>query len=146
MYDDSLDPGPHSAGDPVAFRLMSNLMDIASAAGECAEAMRTDFECDTDATVAALRLVDRIKSHRRIVHDGRDESHRTADHSSERWASIHADILSEGFSIYARLREHSAVALGNAHSEPLSRLASKISLGFKLKALPLEHTKLGVAA
>ncbi|MCV9964762.1 hypothetical protein OIU34_22995 [Pararhizobium sp. BT-229] len=144
MHDDSLDPGPHSAGDPVSFRLMSNLMDIASAAGECAEAMRTDFECDTDATVAALRLVDRVKTHRRIVHDSCNESHGKGDHSRDRWASIHADVLSEGFSVYARLREYSAVTLGNAHSEPLTRLAAKISVGFKLKGLPLE--RVGLAA
>jgi hypothetical protein len=136
MYDNSLDPGPHSASDPLSFQLMSNLMDIASAAGECAEAMRTDFECDTDATVAALRLVDSIKRSRTVVHDSADESHRTWDHSREMWASIHANILSEGFSIYARLREYSAVTLGNGHSEPLARLAGKISQGFKLKALP----------
>ncbi|MCZ7860903.1 hypothetical protein O9X98_05755 [Agrobacterium salinitolerans] len=145
MHDDSLDPGPHSAGDPVSFRLMSNLMDIASAAGECAEAMRTDFECDTDATVAALRLVDNIKRHRRIVHDGGDESHRTWDHSREMWASIHAKILSEGFAIYSRLREHSAVTLGTSHSEPLARLATKISHGFKLKAMPTERGLLAAA-
>lgn len=144
MYDDSLDPGPHSAGDPVSFRLMVNLMDIASAAGECAEAMRTDFECDTAATVAALRLVDSVKTHRRVVHDSCNESHVTSDHSRDKWASIHADVLSEGFSVYVRLREHSAVALGSAHTEPLTRLAAKISLGFKLKGLPLERA--GLAA
>jgi hypothetical protein len=108
--------------------------------------MRTDFGCDTSATVAALQLVKEIKTRSSFVRAGRIESHRTSDHSLEMWAAIHADILSQGFLIYAQLREHSAVSLGSAYSQPLSRLASKISLGFKLKALSMGSPNLDVAA
>lgn len=34
------------------------------------------------------------------------------------------------------LTPRAMVTLGNSHSEPLARLAAKISHGFKLKALP----------
>ncbi|MBY3158393.1 hypothetical protein HFO56_39530 [Rhizobium laguerreae] len=116
---------------------MSNIIDIASAASECAEAMRSDVGCDTDATAAASRLVANVKMSRLLAKD-RDsgDSHRVCGHSVEEWVFYHADVLDEGFSIYARLREYSAVTLGNRHSEPLGRLARKISEGFKLKGLP----------
>jgi hypothetical protein len=142
MYDDRNDPGPHSSGDPVAFRLMTNMMDIASAAGECAAALRADFQCETDATVAAAHMVARLKLTRKLVHDSLDESHKTRDHSREKWADLHADTLANGFAIYAKLREHAAVTLGNSHSEPLARLASKITLGFRLKGLSIPFEKI----
>jgi hypothetical protein len=115
---------------------MSNIMDIALAAGECAEAMRSDFGCDTDATAAASRLVEQVKTSRLLANcSGSGDSHRTWDHSREDWAFKQAKILDDSFSIYARLREHSTVTLGNRHSGPLARLARKISEGFRLKGM-----------
>ncbi|MCS4089104.1 hypothetical protein [Rhizobium sp. BK176] len=136
MRDNNLNPGPFPGGDSVSFRLMSNIIDIALAVGECAEAMRSDFGCDTDATAAASRLVAEVRMSRLLAKDsGSDDSHRTSDHSREDWSFKQAKILGDGFSIYVRLREYSAVTLGNRHAEPLSRLARKISEGFRLNGL-----------
>jgi hypothetical protein len=127
----------------MSFRLMSNIIDIALAAGECAEAMRSDFGLDLEAAASATLLVERVKLFRRSVEDGRlDETHRTSGHTREEWAALHAEALAEGFAVYARLREISAVSLGNRHAEPLSRLALRISDGYRLKGLPQGIDKL----
>jgi hypothetical protein len=115
---------------------MSNIMDIALAAGECAEAMRSDIGRETDATAAASRLVAEVKLSGLMDKDsGSDESHMTSDHSREDWSFKQAKILDDGFAVYARLREYSAVTLGNRHSESLARLARRISEGFRLQGL-----------
>lgn len=143
MRDNDLNPYPFPGGDSMSFRLISNLMDIALAAGECAESMRSDFGRDLEATASETRLVERVELSRRSVEDGRvDETHRTSDHTREEWAARHAEILVEGFAVYAQLRECSTVALGNRHTDPLSRLARRISDGYRLKGLSTGVDKL----
>lgn len=118
MRDNDVKPRPSLGGDSMILRLMLNLVDIALAAGECAEAMRSDFGRDLEATASASRLIERVK----LSWSGEDarieETHRTSDHTREEWASWHAEVLVEAFAIYSHCasirRLRSATAIRNS--------------------------------
>lgn len=133
MRDTSNRPAPTSSGDHKSFRLLSNVLDIASALAEVAEALAADFGAHTEATLAALDFVSSVKREQVMrtgvdLQNGHDVGHRAASE----WIEYHSMFLAKGFEVYSQLRAHSRLAVGRSYIAPLARLGTRLSDGYRM--------------
>lgn len=118
-------------GDHASFIAASNILDLALAAGECGQALREDFGCDTDATKMAEEFVRNVHKAPTLWSDTGIERYTVANSSPREWASRHERFLEEAAHLLSLLTLNARVATGHAHLEPLARLRSKVEQGRK---------------
>jgi hypothetical protein len=116
-------------GDHVSFIAATNILDLALAAGECGQALREDFGCETQATMMANEFVRKVRDAPRMWSGVNETRYVVANSSAKEWKMRHEAIVEEAAGVFSLLALHSELATGVSHHEPLSRLRSKVEAG-----------------
>lgn len=124
------------AGDSVAFRRASNILDMALAAAESAAALEKETEDATVAVVAAKDFYNHVRHKIVMIDSCGPVKHVVMGNHGNRWELTHGKYLRQAEESYRLLEVHGLLARSERFKECIGRLMQKISDGQKLETLP----------
>ncbi len=124
-----------AAGDSVAFRRASNVLDMALAAAESAAALESESK-DTLAGVVVAKEFFRQVRYNIVFNDTGDPVDHLIMGNYGDWDVVHGKFLRQAEKTYLLLETHGRSSKSEIFKECLGRLMQKISDGRKLGMLP----------
>jgi hypothetical protein len=125
-----------AAGDSVAFRRASNILDMAIAAVESAAALESETEDTLAGVVAANEFFRQVRYNIVFNDTGGPVDHVVMGNHGGGWDVVHAKYLRQAEESYRMLEAHGRSLRSERFKECIGRLMQKISDGQKLEMLP----------
>jgi hypothetical protein len=127
------DTSPAAKGHCDSFTRVANILDLALAAAETADALERDFQCKTEATVKANQFAENVRKAPGLWADRGDRPpYKLSKLSVEHWSGVHVRFLTQADEILDGLSQHARLAMDSNHIEPLERLRRKVLEGTAL--------------
>ncbi|WP_171049035.1 hypothetical protein [Rhizobium sp. MHM7A] len=131
-YDRAADNFP-SAQDFVTFNRVVNIMDLGTAADDCASAFQSVFGSDTAAATAAWDFKDSVKFQIVLNEAGLITEADVAWRSSQDWDTIHVYFLTQAEDAFFKLLSASKAKTSPELSEAIDAFRKKIEAGRRLE-------------
>lgn len=122
-----------SAQNFVTFNRVVNILDLGTAAGDCAQAFQSVFGSDTAAATAAWDFRDSVKFQIVLNEAGLISEADVAQRSSQDWDTIHVHFLTQAENVFFTFLAASKAKTSPELSEAMDGFKKKIEAGRRLE-------------
>jgi hypothetical protein len=121
------------AQDFVTFNRVANIIDLGTAAGDCATAFEIVFGPDTAIATAAWDFKDSVKFQVVLSDVGPISEADVAKRSAQDWDTIHVHFLTQAEDVYYKIVGSAASRITPELSKAIERFKAKIDAGRRLE-------------